>query len=299
MKKILIIIASLIALYLLGIFTLRYLIEHGYTNSSSQAELIFPTATIDDIPASNTTVHDYIADHPRDKTAIIQAYVYLNWTGSTNTKWFPSDVEQNPAFKFIMEGIPKRADFIKSVQDTSKSLDIDSDLVLASLLGEQIRIAVKWLRWELKDILIHSTPTLLRSYNISLGIGGIKLTTAREIMKDAIAYGYGDMIEENKNASDSRLTQILTESDYRQGVYPTLLVKNILERRSLSWYDISSNPWVVGTLYNMGNHKDKLPNPHPQIGWSIIQIGKHRYTYGGISLWIYRYLKIYDHINKS
>ena len=146
------------------------------------------------------------------------------------------------------------------------------------------------MRGELKDILLHSTPTLFRSYDVSLGIGGIKLSTARRIAKDAKLYGYGDIFG---SYDDTTLTTMLTTDDYRQGIYPSYLVKNIITRWQLSGYDISHNPGVVGTLYNMGNITVKAPHDTPQIGGSVIPIGQHKYVYGGISMGLYRYLKIY------
>ena len=288
-KKLLYIFALCGIIYFWGIVVLGYLIDNGYTNSLSEM-IGIDTWTSIEIPVSNQQIHTYISQHREDKQAIYTAYGYINGTGLNSTWWFPSDVANNIGFKFIIDGITTRKVFLTTIKKESEKLWIDYTLVLSSLLWEQIRIASKWLRGELKDILIHSTPTLLRSYNISLGIWGIKLSTARQIAKEAKLYGYGDVFW---NYTDETLTTMLTTSDYWQGIYPTYLVKNIITRWQLSWYDISHNPGVVGTLYNMGNPNDKPPHDTPEIGWSVIPIGKHKYVYWWISLWLYRYLKIY------
>lgn len=115
---------------------------------------------------------------------------------------------------FILNGIDKRKVVIDTIKKESEKLGIDYTVVISSLLGEQIRIACSGFRGSLKEILLNSTPTLLRSYNISLGIGGIKRTAAIKIQKDAKKYGYGQVF--GSGVSGSGLEERLTDSDYRQ-----------------------------------------------------------------------------------
>jgi hypothetical protein len=130
------------------------------------------------------------------------------------------------------------------------------------------------------------SPRFLVSYNISLWVWGVKQSTAQSIEHDAKNYGYGNI---KRNSSE----EALTTSDYYQAIYPTYLVKNILTRREKEWFDISHNPWVVGTIYNIGNKKNKAPHENPQIWWATINIGNENHSYWAISMIIYRYLKIY------
>ena len=272
-----------------GLLYLWWILVNGYTNSAS-ATIVVNTGFSLAVPDSNIQVHAYLSQHPEDTQAVYLAYGYLNGTWSVDTGRFPQDVENDLGFKFIINGIETRKEFLNTIKQASAALGIDYTIVLSSLLSEQIRIASKWVRWELKDIVIHSTPKLLRSYNISLGIGGIKVSTAKRIAKDAQRYGYGDVFLSGKKLD---LISNLTISDYRQWIYPTYLVKNIITRRSLSWYDISHNPGIVGTLYNMGNPIDKPPHADPEIWGAVITIGKHKYVYWWIAMGLYRYLKIY------
>lgn len=281
-------------IYLWTIGIVSYLINNGYTNSSSESLGIDESFSVE-VPETNIQVHQYLATHPEDTKAVYLAYGYLNGTwnngsGYTTTGRFPPEVANDLGFKFIINGIETRQDFLDSIKQESEKLGIDYTIVLSSLLAEQIRIASKWARGELKDIVIHSTPKLLRSYNVSLGIGWIKISTAKRIAKDAITYGYGGIFSPVKKLN---LTNILTTSDYRQWIYPTYLVKNIITRRSLSWYDLSHNPGVVGTLYNMGNPIDKPPHDNPAIGGAVITLAGHKYVYWWIAMGLYRYLKIY------
>ncbi len=288
-KRIVIILVLCCLMYLIGIFLLWYLINSGFTNATSGIMKLETSIPIT-IPASNGEVYTYLAQHPEDTQAVYEAYGYLNGTWNNSTGWFPPDVAADVGFSFILDGIQTRKVFLDSVKKESEKLWMDYQLVLASLLWEQIRIASKGLRGDLKDIIIHSTPTLFRSYNVSLGIGWIKISTAKKIAKDAKLYGYGEVFWAT---SGQDLTDLLTTSDYWQAIYPTYLVKNILTRWQLSWYDIAHNPGVVGTLYNMGNAADKVPHKNAQIWWSVIPIGHHKYVYWWISMGIYWYLKIY------
>lgn len=72
----------------------------------------------------------------------------------------------------------------------------------------------------------------------------------------------------------------------------TLLVRNIITRRQLSWYDISKEAGIVWTLYNMWNNIKKEPNANPKIGWAIIEIEWQKFTYWEISLWVYNHFTI-------
>lgn len=55
-------------------------------------------------------------------------------------------------------------------------------------MGEQVRIAAKGARGDLKGVIVNNTPRFLVSYNVSLGVGGIKTSTARDIARDAKEY---------------------------------------------------------------------------------------------------------------
>jgi hypothetical protein len=93
-----------------------------------------------------------------------------------------------------------------------------------------------------------------------LGIGGIKVYTATLIKKDAINYGYGSGLQNDK------ITEYdLANDDDFNAKYAVYLVKNILTRREKADLDISDNPGVICTLYNMGNHPNKEPHKYPKI----------------------------------
>jgi hypothetical protein len=85
----------------------------------------------------------------------------------------------------------------------------------------------------------------------------------------------------------------LANNDAFNAKYAAYNVFNIIEKRKRAGYDISKNPGVVCTLYNIGN-EEKEPNANPKIWGSVIRIGDRNYVYWGISRGVYRYLKIFQ-----
>jgi hypothetical protein len=196
--------------------------------------------------------------------------------------YLPEETMNSLCVQFIIKWIDHKKWFYDSVIENSNKLWLDYRLVLSAILWEQIRISCKWVRWDLKNIIINWTPKLLRSYNVSVGIAWIKLNTAFRVKQDAKKYWYefDDIITEER----------LTTNDVLSAKVATYLVKNIITRWQLSGYDISNEAWIVGTLYNMWNAPKKNPHKDPEIGWAIININWHKYAYGEISLGIFNYL---------
>jgi len=275
-------------LYVLWIVLLNVAISNGRTNASSWELNVSTltntwTTTTNIIPSWLRQVHRYLSLHPEDTNDIVNIYKIsiAEWWWD----WLP---DNNWWLDFIIKWFNNRKTFVSELKNQSKLLWLDYDLVLACVLWEQTRIANKWARWNLKDIVMYGTRTLFRSYDTSLWLGGIKVTTANQIKRDAVRYWYGTWL-----LNDSITSDWLIHNDKLNAKYATYLVKNIITRRQLSWYDISNQPWVVCTLYNMGNDIRKQPNPNPKIGGSIIHIWNRDYYYWEISAIIYWYIKIY------
>lgn len=281
-KKILLLILFCIIFYFWLIYLAWYAIKEGYTNSESGSVVYKKYNTW--IPASNWKVHKYISNNIENKDNIENSYYYINWTWN-NPNRFPKN---NWWLNFVVKWIYNRKTFISWIYKYSTILDIDPDLVISCVMWEQIRIANKWVRWKLKNIIINWTPTAFRSYDVSLWIWWIKVSTAYKIKRDAIKYWYWDNLK----------LYAITESwlilnDTLNSMYATYLVKNILVRREKAWFDISNNPGVICTLYNMWNPKNKKPNLNPKIWWSIIKIWWKNFVYWWLSEAVYRYIKIY------
>lgn len=201
----------------------------------------------------------------------------------------PDEVLNMQCVQFILNWIENRKLFNDTLKSYSEKLWVDYYVVISAILWEQLRISCKWYRGELKDIIVKWTPTLFRSYDISVWIAGLKLWTANKIKKDAIAYGYWDELKKYALTED-----LIAKDDELSAKLAVYLVKNIITRWQLSWYDISDDVWVIGTLYNMWNPVKKEPHDNPQIWWSIIDINGYKFAYGELSLWVYNYLTSKD-----
>ncbi len=292
LKKIMTLVKSIIIIFIVIVWLQMFLtlsINRWWTNAESDTVIIENTGAI--IPASNFEVYKYIHQHPEDADDIKKTYIYLNWTGRTTRWWFP---DNNWWLDFVIAGINKRKTFVDSINYYSEQLWVDRDIVLACVLWEQIRIANKGARWKLKDVIVHWTPTLFRSYDVSLWLGWIKVSTARQIARYAIDRWYADdEMQLDYWMDNSRWTNRLINDDQFNAKYATYLVQNIVDRWFVAGHDISMNPWVVCTLYNMWNSTKKEPHTDPQIGWSVIKIWAKDYVYWWLSQWVYRYLKMF------
>ena len=279
-KRIVWVAIGILCVYVFSIQRIAYFINNWYTNSESDI-MIQDTWIKVNIPTSMWHVHKYILENSNNTKNINEIYLYLNGTWGNETR-FPKN---NGWLDFIISWMNTRW-YYEEVIKRAKELYIDPDLVMSCVLAEQVRIANKWARGNLKNIIIWMTPRLLRSYNVSLGIGWIKVTTANQVKRDTKVQLWIIL-------TDVISSSWLMDNDKLNAKYATFLVKNIITRRQLSWYDISNNPWVVCTIYNIGNTKGKQPNNNPQVWWSIININWKEFVYGWIAMWIYWYLKIY------
>lgn len=282
-KKIIVALWCMFSIYMLMITLLSVLIETGITNSDSDVMVVYTWRNVH--TPYNHKIYEYMRENPEHIESLIDTYRYFNWSWESENI-FPKNMTNSSCFMFILNWIYNRKEFVNEIQIQSKLLWIDPDLVLSSVLPEQIRIACKWTRDSIKRTIIYWTPTLFRSYDVSLWLGGIKVSTAKKIKYDACNNIWweicDDIITDNNLIKDDRFN----------AKYAVYLVYNILHRREAEWYDISNNPWVVATLYNMGNVDKKIPHKSPCIWWSIIYIWGKKYVYGGLWQGIYYHLKI-------
>lgn len=221
-------------------------------------------------------------------------FLVNNWYTNSESKeitienekryYLPDDIINTQCVQFILSWISNKKLFNTTVSETSYRVWLDYYIVMSAILGEQIRISCKWVRWILKNIIINWTPTLFRSYDVSVWVAWIKVGTALKIKQDAIKYWYGDIIKDYTITEEK-----ITKDDKLSWLLATLLVKNIITRWQLSWYDISKDAWVIWTLYNMWNHPKKQPHANPKIWWAIIEINWQKFVYWEISLGLYNF----------
>jgi len=191
--------------------------------------------------------------------------------------------------QFILNGMENRGIFYDTILETSDKLWLETDLVLSSILWEQIRISCKGIRWDLKSIIQYSTPTLFRSSNYSVWLAWLKLNTAFQTKKDAIKNWYGDELKNIIITED-----VLINNDKINAMIAVYTIKNILYRWGNEWYDISKQPWIVWTLYNLWDKWQ--PHWEPKVWWAVITVNWNKYVYGEVSIWLYNYLNSKDYM---
>lgn len=274
------------------LFSVKISIDKGITNAESIEDDKIDNVKIEEqkslISASNREVHKFIDENPILQEKIEKAYGYFNWT-QWRAKWFPKNMVSDPAFQFILKWISKRKKFYDAIYEESRKYWVDWDLVLASILPEQIRIATKSSRDSIKKAVLYWTPTLFLSDNISLWIIGMKVNTAKQVLSDARLYWIYTWYR------PSNLQDTLMNDEVWQARLAVLIIKNIETRWAKEWYwqVLINNPWVYWTLYNMWNNPKKKPNYHPKIWWSVIKVWGENYSYGALSMWLYWYFKIF------
>lgn len=138
----------------------------------------------------------------------------------------------------------------------------------------------------------------------SLGVSGIKQETAERIeayasetdspfypgdgMAKLIAYeGEGDRAQE----LFARLTN--EDDHYYSYLYTALFIKEVTEQWRRAGYDITGEPEVIVTLFNLGFDKS-LPNPAPVSGGAPVTLGNTTYTYGTLGGLFYRSEELID-----
>ena len=75
-------------------------------------------------------------------------------------------------------------------------------------------------------------------------------------------------------------------------LYVAWLLLSIKDKRENGWINIYNKPWIMLTLYNMGN--TKTPHKNPWIGGSLIPVSKTEKKYFW-EIWsiFYNYIDFY------
>jgi hypothetical protein len=139
----------------------------------------------------------------------------------------------------------------------------------------------------------------------SLGVSGIKQETATRIetyaldqqspfypgpgMSDLIAYA-----PDTPDQATALFERLTDEKDhYYSYLYTALFIKEVQAQWQRAGYDVSKNPEVVVTLFNLGFDKS-LPHANPTAGGAPITLGNTTYTYGTLGGLFYRSDELVD-----
>jgi Protein of unknown function (DUF1402) len=195
------------------------------------------------------------------------------------------DWTQTPEWAVIKNGLMKDQSVIAQV---SAQTGISQRMIAAVVVPEQIRYFTsdrETFKKYFEPLKILGSLT-----KFSLGVSGIKEDTAKNIEQyandpNSTLYpgpGMAELISYPPGTNhDTELYNRLTDPNnhYYSYLYTALCIKEIEARWKSAGYDISQNPGVIATLFNIG-FQASLPSAHPQIGGSSITTGGTTYTYG-------------------
>ncbi len=173
---------------------------------------------------------------------------------------------------------------------------VNPRLIFSVVAVEQLRLFFTQ-RGLFKDIFKKFNVLAVQS-QFSWGVAGVKQDTAIQVEQNLKAttspFYLGTSSEhlldfKNKdgsintvNADTLRFNRLVDEKDNSYSyLYAGLILRQITSQWNKAGFDISNNPGVLGTLYNIG-FKNSKPKSAPDIGGAEIDIGGTIYTFGGL-----------------
>lgn len=183
----------------------------------------------------------------------------------------------------------------KSIDKAAADAGIEPRLIVATLIGEQIRLYHT--KRELFKSYLGPVKVLVTETQFSLGITGIKAHTAARIerfIKDTasefyISKRYEHLLDYPNGFADTtaRILRLTNDKNhYYSYLYTGLILHSIQKQWQKAGYDISDNVGVLITLFNLGFSQSE-PKPNPEIGGANIAINDNAYTFGGIAFDFY------------
>lgn len=191
------------------------------------------------------------------------------------------------------------------IYEVAKDADINSRLIVAQLVPEQLRLFHD--NRELFKKIFSPLQILGNQNQFSWGIVGIKRETAIEIeqhLKDKASFYYlGKQYEhildfKTNNPGQERFSRITDEKNhYYPYLYTALYLKQIIKQWGTAGYNISDKPDILSTLYNIG-FSHSLPNANPSSGGAEITINGKIYSFGSLANEFYLSDELTDHFGK-
>jgi hypothetical protein len=182
----------------------------------------------------------------------------------------------------------------KLIDSASRSAGVESRLIVACLVGEQIRLfnssREAYKRWigPLKILSVES--------QFSFGVTGIKENTAIEIesrLKDSLSVFYpGKQFQHllDFSGTDPKKERIQRLTSYRDHyysyLYASLFLKQVMHQWRRAGFSIEHRPEILATLFNIGFANSK-PKQNPEVGGALIKIKDKEYTFGTIASQFY------------
>ncbi len=179
------------------------------------------------------------------------------------------------------------------IDSAAKECGLESRLIVACLVGEQIRLfnssREAYKRWigPLKILSVES--------QFSFGVTGIKEQTAISIEKNladslSVFYPgrrYAHLLDfQTADIAKERISRLTSYRDhYYSYLYAGLFLRQVMTQWERAGYSIQ-RPEILATLFNIGFANSK-PKTMPEVGGALIKIKEMEYTFGAIASQFY------------
>lgn len=189
----------------------------------------------------------------------------------------------------------------KLIDSVAKQTDVEERLIVACLVGEQIRLfnsdREAYKRWigPLKILSVES--------KFSLGVTGIKELTAQHIeayLKDSTSkYYIGKKYEhlldfKTDNIEKERFDRLTTfKNHYYSYMYAAVFLKQVKMQWERAGFPIDERPEILATLFNVG-FPQSVPKSNPRVGGSTITVHENKYSFGALAYQFYYSGELYD-----
>ncbi len=215
--------------------------------------------------------------------------------GGSEFKKFP--LAHTPEWIAFRQAVALDREILARVE---KETGVSPRLIITPLVPEQMRLFYSN-RALFKEV-FGPLKILGAQSQFSWGIMGFKDDTAREIerrLKDPASPSYlgkkyehlldfktaisGSSATSSEQDDQERFLRIVDEHNhYYSYLYAAIYLKEIEQEWAHAGFDISKQPEILATLFNIGFANSK-PNPNPKVGGSEIDIDGITYSFGGLA----------------
>jgi hypothetical protein len=169
-------------------------------------------------------------------------------------------------------------------------------MIIAAVAPEQLRFFVD--NREVFKRYFEPLKILASLSQFSLGVSGMKQTTARDIERHANdptsqfypGEGYATLLAYGSTTTntDDELFNRLTDADdhYYSYLYTAIYLKQIEMQWQRAGYDVRNRPDVLVTLFNLGFNASE-PKSKPRVGGTPITLGGQQYSFGDLGASLY------------
>ncbi len=230
----------------------------------------------------------FLGDEKPDKNSVSKTPDYSCVNKSSKCNW-----NETREWQVVAGGLSKDSEVIKRV---SKETGVPTRLIASVVVPEQIRFFTA--EREVFKRYFEPLKILGSLSKFSLGVSGIKQDTAINVEKYANdvnsefypGTGYSDLIVYSPNEDSNReiFNRLTDEKDhYYSYLYTAIFIKEILVQWEKAGFDISDQPAIIATLFNLG-FDSSVPKSNPQIGGATISVGGNNYSFGALAEKFYK-----------